>query len=358
MSTSFGLVDLKLETKNLKVLILVSLMVIIATISTPVTNAHPSDLLPVGSYWTLTNQVHQELTGTGSFNGTWSRDEKYDVTFSILTHDSHTITVRVREAQDDTWSSNATDSWVKLNGGATNHGTVNPLINDYTIDTTTLMVIGVSNKNFTNSVGEYSYVIINPQGLSVGSQVPISMGFDRVDPSQSVSIEGVNVDSWMLTWTGSHERGYWHDGNTYSRGPEMWTEYYDKTYGLRLAHATHGIYRFNGHGGGWRETKNWTSQAAETNITFSRSSSSPTLFQPYVLGGIAAVVAIIIVAFLTTRRRKASSASSQRYDNHLDEAERCQVEGFRLEADLKLFESWSYWRTALKGRPCLVLPLS
>ena len=284
----------------------------IATISTPVTKAHPSDSLPVGSYWTLGYRVHQELTGAGSFNGTWSRDEKYDVTFSILSHDSNTITVRLSEAQDDSWSSIATDSWVKRNGGATNHGTVNPFTNDYTLDAATLMVIGVSNNNFTNSVGQYSYIIINPQGLSVGSYVPISTDFDKVDSSQGVSIKGANVDSWMLTWTGPREKGYWHDGNAYSRGPELWTEYFDKTYGLRVAHATHGIYKFNGQGGGWKETKDSTSQVADTNINFSQSSIFSTLVQSYVLGGISVAVVIAIVAFLTMRRRKASSVSGAR----------------------------------------------
>jgi hypothetical protein len=295
-------------TKNLKILLLVSLTGIIATISLSAAKAHPAGSLPVGSYWTLGVYIHNELTGSGSFNGTWSREEKYAVTFSVLSHDSNTITIRMNEAQDDSWSSTATETWIKRNGGATNNGTVNPFTNDYTLDATTLKVIKVSNDNFKNSVGQYSYIIINPQGLTVGSDVPLSADLDKVTSSQVVTINGANVDSWMLTWTGPREKGYWHDGNTYSRGPEMWVEYFDKIYGLRVAHTVHGIYKFNGQGGSWKETKESTSQVSTTNISFSQSSSFSSLMQLYVFGGIAVAV-VIAVAFLTMRKRKTNSAA-------------------------------------------------
>lgn len=302
------MLDLKLEAKSLKVLFLVLLTVIIATTSAPATKAQPVDSLPVGSYWTLGIHIHNELTGSGSFNGTWSRNEKYAVTFSLLSHDSNTITIRMNEAQDDSWSSTATDAWIKRNGGATNHGTVNPFTNDYTLDAATLQVIKVSNDLLNNSIGEYSYIMINPQGLSVGSDVPISADLDKVSSSESVSIKGASVDSWMLTWTGPREKGFWRDGTTYSRGPEMWSEYFDKTYGLRVAHTIHGIYKFNGQDGGWRETKESTSQVSDTNINFSQSGSF-FLMQPYVLGGIAVAVVVIVVAFLTIRKRKTIRAA-------------------------------------------------
>jgi hypothetical protein len=304
----FRLLDLNLKTRPLKVLFLVALTVLIATISAPATKAQPVDSLPVGSYWTLGIHIHNELTGSGSFNGTWSRNEKYAVTFSLLSHDSNTIIIRMNEAQDDSWSSTATDAWIKRNGGATNHGTVNPFTNDYTLDAATLQVIKVSNDLLNNSIGEYSYIMINPQGLSVGSDVPISADLDKVSSSESVSIKGASVDSWMLTWTGPREKGFWRDGTTYSRGPEMWVEYFDKTYGLRVADTIHGIYKFNGQGGGWRETKESTSQVSDTNINFSQSGSF-FLMQPYVLGGMAVAVVVIVVAFLTIRKRKTIRAA-------------------------------------------------
>lgn len=310
---------MNLEAKSLKVLLLVSLTGITATISAPAAKAHPADSLPVGNYWTLGIHIHNELTGTGSFNGTWSRDEKYAVTFSVLSHDLNMITIRMNEAQDDSWSSTATEAWIKRNGGATNNGTVNPFTNDYTLDAATLKVIKVSNDDFKNSVGQYSYIIINPQGLSVGSNVPIAADLDKVTSSQDVSIKGANVDSWMLTWTGPREKGYWHDGNTYSRGPEMWTEYFDKTYGLRVTHTVHGIYKFNGQGGGWKETKESTSRVSDTNINFSQSNNLSFLTQPYVLGGIAvAVTVVILVVFLTMRKRKTNPAAPTKLPTEID----------------------------------------
>ena len=310
---------MNLETKSLKVLLLVLLTGIIATMSAPAAKAHLADSLPVGSYWTLGLHNHYELRGTGSFNGTWSRDEKYAVTFSVLSHDSNTITIRMNEAQADSWYSTATEGWIKRNGGARNNGTVNPFTNDYTLDAATLEVIKVSNDDFKNSVGEYSYIIINPQGLSVGSNVPVSADLDKVTSSQDVSIKGANVDCWMLTWTGPREKGYWRDGNTYSRGPEMWVEYFDKAYGLRVAHTVHGIYKFNGQGGGWKETKESTSQVADTNINFSQSNNLSFLMLPYVLGGIAVAVAVVIVvAFLTMRKRKTNPVAPTKLRTETD----------------------------------------
>jgi hypothetical protein len=217
----------------------------------------------------------------------------------------------MNEAQDDSWSSTATESWIKRNGGAANQGTVNPFTNDYTLDAATLQVLKVSNDLLNNSIGEYSYILINPQGLSVGSDVPVSADLDRVSSSQSVSIKGASVDSWMLTWTGQREKGFWRDGTTYSRGPETWEEYFDKTYGLRVAHTIHGIYKFNGQGGGWRETKEATSQVSDTNINFSQSDSF-SVMQPYVLSGMAVAVVVVIVAFLRMQRRKANPTDPRR----------------------------------------------
>lgn len=288
-------------TGSLKLLLLLSFMAIMTT-SMPAAKAHPIESLPVGSYWTLTIRIHNELTGSGPFNGTWSREEKYTVTFSILNHDPNMITIRMNDAQNDSWSSNATETWIKRNGGASNNGTIPPVTNDYTLDAATLKVAKVSNENYKNSVGEYNYIIINPQGLTVGSNVPISAVLDTVTSSQNVSIKGASVDSWVLTWTGPREKGFWQDGNTYSRGPELWTEYFDKTYGLRVAQAVHGIYRFNGQGGGWRETKESTAEIVDTNISFSKP-SSPSLMQPYVLGGAVAAI-VLAVAFLAIRKRR------------------------------------------------------
>jgi hypothetical protein len=282
----------------------------------PTAKGHSVDALPVGSYWTLKIHVHNELTGSGSFNGTWSREENYAVTFSFLSHDSNTIAIRMNEAQNDSWSSTATETWIKRNGGATNNGTVNPFTNDYTLDAATLEVIRVSNDNFRNSVGLYTYIIINPQGLTVGSDVPVSADLDKVASSQDVNVKGANVDSWMLTWTGPREKGFWHDGNTYSRGPEMWAEYFDKIYGLRVAHSVHGIYRFNGQGGSWRETKESTSQVSDTNINFSQLSGFSFLMQPIVLGEIA--VAVVVVVAFAMRKRKTKRAAPEVRDVDLD----------------------------------------
>jgi hypothetical protein len=121
----------------------------------------------------------------------------------------------------------------------------------------------------------------------------------------------------MLTWTGPREKGFWRDGTTYSRGPEMWVEYFDKTYGLRVADTIHGIYKFNGQGGGWRETKESTSQVSDTNINFSQSGSF-FLMQPYILGGMAVAVVVIVVTFLTIRKRKLSEQLPQSYGTETD----------------------------------------
>lgn len=278
------------RTRILNVIIFLVVVSTLWTIPVPVA-AHPVQSLPVGSYWTVSTTNHRTTTGSGSDSGTFTRDEKWTEKFTVRSHDANTITI-TDDYEGGSWSSTASDTWVKANGGATSQGQWPSSTNDYTINAATVNVTAVSNNDYKDDVGQGIYFLINPQGLSVGNTVNIGDDY-KVSSSQRIKVKGVDVDAWALTWTCDGCNGYWNATGTYSKGQETWTNYCDKTYGIFLGLRASGNYEFTRQGGGWKETMASTSQVSDTNINFSRSSTPSFLMQPYVLGGIVLAVAIM-----------------------------------------------------------------
>jgi len=227
--------------------------------------------LPVGSWWVLNGSRHYAVSGSESYRGTWTRDEDYSWRLSVKNSDADTITLS--SSYSESWSTTATDKWIKPNGGKSKSGTWDET-NDYTIDAATLKIVAVSNKDYKDDVGLQSVWMTTPAGLTQGSTVlcpwygkTTTEVAWRVSGSQTVSIEGINVNAWNLVYTGEGV-AYWSLKDAGSTGTETITRLYDAYYGIALGWSAVGSYVLTSKWGGWTETYSSTAQITQTNLVF------------------------------------------------------------------------------------------
>jgi hypothetical protein len=251
--------------------------------------------------------MHRALQGTGSYAGSWIRDEKYTIKFTVVKHDANMITIS--DQYSGSWSSTATDTWVKANGGQSSQGIMPPVELDYTIDLTSMNITAVEQESMNLNQKLYprpfTWLLINPQNLGEGGTVWIwkwrgpETAFG-VGGSQTVDVKGAKVDAWSLSYTGSWPRPS-HVGNSHSTGSESITYLYDKTYGVLLGWNVTGTSNYTVDGGGYRIIRSDNFQASDSNI-FTQPNAFSVLTQPYVLAGILAAILVAAVALLRMRR--------------------------------------------------------
>jgi hypothetical protein len=279
----------------LGVLLIIFVTGVVSTIPMPVLAALPAESLPAGSYWVLSTVAHRSATD----NGSWTADYNWTEKITIGGHAANNLTMTY-DYQGGSWSATATGAWVQPNGGESTRGTYNAETNDYTIDTATGKYTQVSNNNYKGYIGGNCIWLIDTEGLSVGSVLQDY----NVTSSEHINVNGVDIDTWVLTYTCNSCNGWWRSGGDYAKGPETWTLHYDKNYGVLLRVDVEGNYQFAS--GGWNETRRQEGQTTYTNIDFNPSTPSHFLSQlfsqPYLLGGIAAVLIAAGVAVVKLRK--------------------------------------------------------
>jgi len=265
----------------------------------------PLKSLPEGSYWSGNGKIHRTLEGTGNYTGTWASDTEYDSKFTIIGHSSDAIEISYEYY--GSWSSRATDKWVKLSGGESNHGTTGPVRFDYTIDIGTMKIMAVSDNTYRGLVGVLALQLIDPQSLHQGGTVSQDWSGSTVNwtvgTSETIALNNVQVDVWPLSHSGNWY-GSWHVGNNYSTGMITITYLYDKNYGIALRRTATGDFNYTGNDQGWSETLSDNFRVTDSNV-FIRPSAFSLLMKPNTLLLVAAmIVAILLVAFLTVRSRR------------------------------------------------------
>jgi hypothetical protein len=264
--------------------------------------------LSEGSYWSGNGKIHRTLEGRGNYTGTWTSDTEYDSKFTIAGHSSNAI--KISYEYYGSWSSRATDKWVKRNGGESNHGASGPVRFDYTIDTGTMKIMAVSDNTYRGLVGVLALQLIDPQPLHQGGTVSQDWSGSTitwtVGESETIDVNDVHVDVWPLSHSGNWY-GSWHAGNNYSTGMIRITYLYDKNYGIALRRTATGDFNYTGNDEGWSETLFDNFQVTDSNV-FYRPSVFSVFMKPYMVVLVAAMIVAVVVTFLTVRRRRASCA--------------------------------------------------
>lgn len=254
---------------------------ILSTIATAPVAAANSVTLKSGDWWAVNGTLHRTANGSGSDAGQWTYDLTYVDKYTVLNKDATTVLISLNET--GSWSSTATQIFVKPNGGATNTGSWSSTIT-YTIDAGTFKVLAVSNNNRSDRIGHPSSIILTLGGLSQGSSVQLGWYVPSGDAKsstytdvswnvdkQTVNFKGADVGVWSLTHTGDG-LGYWQSsGSIYSMGPETATYLYDANYGIYLGGSFTGNYALAVTGSGWTETYSSTETLSDTSpsIVFS-----------------------------------------------------------------------------------------
>jgi len=230
--------------------------------------------LPEGSWWTISRTYKWMATGSGSDSGKWTLDGKSDRKFTVTKHDAENIIISY--SSSSSWSSTATETWVKPNGGATKKGESTATVT-YTLDASTLVVKAVSDKDYQDEVGHPVWFLVNPTELRPGATISLPWTTASativdvpwsVTKAQTVNVKGGSAACWTLEHTGE-SMGYWRVGETRSSGTETDTYLFDTTHGVYLGESISGSYSFDRSGGGWSETHSATSQVVNTNLVFS-----------------------------------------------------------------------------------------
>lgn len=253
---------------------------ILSTIAAAPVAAANSVALKSGDWWVVNGTLHRTANGSGGDAGQWTLDATYVDKYTVQSKDATTVLISIDET--GSWSSTATQTWVKPNGGATKTDSWSSKIT-YTIDPGTSKVLAVSNKDYSDQIGHPSYIMLNPGGLSQGSSVQLGWYVPSSDAKsstytdvswavnkQTVNFKGANVGVWSLTYTGD-SLGDWNSGGTYSKGPETATYLYDTNYGIYLGSSLTGNYALTRTAGGWTETYSRTEKLSDTSpsIVFS-----------------------------------------------------------------------------------------
>ena len=244
----------------------------------PISAVSPVQSLPIGSYWRGNGTMQKTLQGKGSYEGIWSEYSRYTRKFTIVNHNADEIAIS--EEYWGSWSTRATSTWVKRNGGESKEGTIAPVRIDYMINLTTMKVTAVSSKiDFIGGrpVGHLTWLLIDPQNVYHGRTVSLyRAGFPvtfEVAASQIISINGASVDTWLLSYTGS-ANGTWHVGNNYAIGNETDTFLYDKTYCIAVGSTNSGSFSYTEEGGRLTETLSYYFRISDSNLAFAQPSKT------------------------------------------------------------------------------------
>jgi hypothetical protein len=257
--------------------------------------------LPVGSYWSGNGIVHRALNGTGNYVGSSTIDLKYSNKFTVTQRETNIAMMMVEYSE--TWSRTASGTWINQNRNATN-GSVSGILAYYTIDFTTMKIVGVS-INQKQSLGHLTYFFIDPQTVRQGGNVLVDWDGStvpyRVGAFRNVSINEVGVAVWPLThvrdWT-----GYWRVGGKVSTGSETRVNLYDKIYCAIVGWEIVGNYAYVGREGNWTEDYFEHFRVTDSNF-LTKTGPAAFLMQPSLLAISVVIIVLVVFACLLVIRR-------------------------------------------------------
>ena len=254
--------------RHIRKLVPATLLVVFVASFIGITPTLATDFSPlpylVGKSWTQEADWTWTAEGTGTDHGNWKMvgNDRYENTITRVDADSITIASSWTTKMTET----ATGSWVSVSSFATSSGT--PVTRTYsysgslTIDRTTYVYTAYSGDYAEANLGHKTSDVIDPLKLKSEGHVDlwwydednryITVSYSLTN-EKMVTIAGVLTKALFVTYTGTGA-GWWHIGNSYSKGRVRATFSFDKSTGINLGQHTEGTYSYDRVGGGWKET--------------------------------------------------------------------------------------------------------
>jgi hypothetical protein len=246
-------------------------------------------------YWTLSSRWRWNASGVGDHAGWRIEAEDSNDTLTIQEVSRGELTLQLKLEGEGTSEANGsfiidgrvTDSW--------------PIDREYSIRVNSTTFRDVDNRpvRWISSVKQVEMSRSVAQMWVDKDYRYVEVQF-RVSGSDRVSLGGVGLDTWVVSYR-NLTTGYWSAEGNHSTGFKEESLEYDKTRGLLLRDTYHGIYGMKTRGGGWNETEDYAATAINSNLPLFVGVENAGFTSGVIIAG--ALVAAGIAALVIIYRR-------------------------------------------------------
>jgi hypothetical protein len=257
-------------------------------------------------HWTLSSRWMWNASGVGDHAGWRIESENWNDTLTVEEVSGGEFTLRLKRLGDG--SSEAQGSFI-IGGRARDSWTID---REYSFK--------INSTTFRDTDGRPVRWIINVKDLKALRSLPqmwtdedyryVEVQF-RASGSDRVSVGGVALDTWVVSYR-NQTTGYWSAEGNHSSGFKEEVLEYDQARGLLLADTYHGAYGIKTSEGGWNETETYVATAIDSNFALFDGVESGSLTNGVIIAGAFVAAGIAVLAIIRRRRIPSKRTASQR----------------------------------------------